>query len=114
MASGIKAIGVQIALEKITAALAGHQSVTVEALIKEQRSFGLWSPRRCDVYVVGFQVGHLDQRLELVSMLWRNGISADLMYESAVESTDESHVSMCAREGILWVLFLLGGWCVRD
>ena len=98
-------MGLQIAVEKITIALASYQSSSVKALVKEERSFGYWSPRRCDVYVVSYHRGHLQDRLEVVSYLWEHNISADLMYESGLPDADsENHLDMCAREGILCVL----------
>ncbi|KAG1785003.1 uncharacterized protein HD556DRAFT_1460944 [Suillus plorans] len=42
----ISAFAVRIALEKIAMALRAFQSTSVKALVKEQRSFGFWSPRR--------------------------------------------------------------------
>lgn len=98
----ICAVGVQIALDKITFTLAAFQSASVKTLLKEERSFGYWSPRRCDVYVVSYQPGHLADRLEVASMLWRSNISADVMYEaSLLESEHENHLDVCSREGIL-------------
>lgn len=97
-------VGVQIAIEKITAALASFQSSSVKTLVKEQRSFGFWSPRRCDVYVVSYHPGYLQDRLEVVSYLWQHNISADIMYESGLPDTEhENHVDICSREGILCV-----------
>jgi eukaryotic translation initiation factor 2-alpha kinase 4 len=96
------AYGLQIAVEKILASLASFQGSSVKSLVKEARSFGYWSPRRCDVYVVSYQPGHLQERLEVVSWLWSHNISADLMYESGLQEVDqESYVDMCVREGIL-------------
>ena len=96
------AVGVQIAVDKITLALASFQSSSVKALVKEQRSFGFWSPRRCDVYVVSYHQGYLQDRLEVVGYLWRHNISADLIYESGLpDAENESHLDICAREGIL-------------
>ena len=110
----ICALGIQIAVEKITAALASYQSVSIKTLVKEERSFGFWSPRRCDVYVVSYHAGYLQDRLEVVSFLWQHNISADLMYESGLPDGDhENHLETCAREGILWVFFFfsfLGVW----
>jgi eukaryotic translation initiation factor 2-alpha kinase 4 len=95
-------MGAQIALDKITAVLAAYQGTSVKNLIKEQRSFGYWSPRRCDVYVVSYQAGYLHDRLEVAAMLWHHGISADIMYESGLHDTDqENHLDVCIREGIL-------------
>ncbi|KAF5376991.1 hypothetical protein D9615_007308 [Tricholomella constricta] len=100
------AMGLQIAVEKITVALASYQSSSVKALVKEERSFGYWSPRRCDVYVVSYHPGHLQERLEVVSYLWQHNISADLMYESGLPDSDhENHVDMCVREGILFTVY---------
>lgn len=100
------AMGIQIAVDKITVALAAYQSSSVKALVKEERSFGYWSPRRCDVYVVSYQPGHLQDRMEVVSYLWQNGISADLMYESGLPDADnENYIDICVREGILFTVY---------
>lgn len=96
-------------MEKVTVALASFQSSSVKALVKEERSFGFWSPRRCDVYVVSYHPGYLQDRLEIVGYLWQHNISADIMYESGLseaglsEVDHENHIDLCAREGILWV-----------
>ena len=100
------ALGIQIAVEKIAAALAAFQSASIKTLVKEERSFGFWSPRRCDVYVVSYNPGYLQDRLEVVAYLWKNGISADLMYESGLpDGEHENHLDICAREGMLWVVY---------
>jgi translation initiation factor 2-alpha kinase 4 len=100
--ASVCAVGVQIELDKITSALAAYQSTSVKTLIKEQRSFGFWSPRRCDVYIVSYQPGYLHDRLEVAAMLWQHGISADIMYESGLPDVEqESHLDTCIREGIL-------------
>ena len=100
--SEICAMGLQIAVEKITMALASFQGASVKTLVKEGRSFGFWSPRRCDVYVVSYHPGYLQDRLEVVAYLWQHNISADIMYESGLPEADhESHVDLCEREGIL-------------
>jgi eukaryotic translation initiation factor 2-alpha kinase 4 len=96
------AVGIQFAVDKITAALAVFQSSSVKTLVKEQRSFGFWSPRRCDVYVVSYHPGYLQDRLETAAYLWHHNISADIMYESGLPDVDhENYVDICAREGIL-------------
>ena len=98
------AFAVQISLEKISMALASFQSVSQKTILKERKSYGYWSPRRCDVYVVSQQEGYLIDRLELTSMLWKNGISADLMYEFGLKDAEhENVVDQCSREGILYV-----------
>jgi len=101
----VRAVGVQIAVDKITAALTAYQRTSVKDLVKERRSFGFWSPRRCDVYVVSYQKGQLLERLEVVAMLWHHDISADVMYESALDATDDNPVTSAAREGILFLVF---------
>ncbi|KAG8220630.1 kinase-like domain-containing protein [Butyriboletus roseoflavus] len=102
----ICAFAVQIAFDKITVTLAAFQSTAVKALVKEQRSFGFWSPRRCDVYIMSYQPGYLQDRLEVAALLWQNNISADIMYDATLaEAENESHVDLCAREGILFALY---------
>jgi translation initiation factor 2-alpha kinase 4 len=95
----------QIAVEKITIALAAYQREAVKTLVKEQRSFGFWSPRRCDVYILSYQPGYLQDRIEIAAYLWQHNISADIMYESALSNADhdnhEDLVELCEREGIL-------------
>ncbi|TDL16229.1 Serine/threonine-protein kinase [Rickenella mellea] len=105
-ADNVCAMGMQIALERITASLAAFQSVSVTNLVKEQRSFGYWSARRCDVYIVSFQPGHLHERLEVAALLWQHNISADVMYETGVADADlESVAELCGREGILFTVY---------
>ena len=90
-------------IEPLVTALAESLSLSVPRLLKEQKSFGYWSPSRCDVYVVSFQKGLMAERVELTATLWSNGIRADVMYESAIETTSDpmAYVSTCAQEGIL-------------
>jgi hypothetical protein len=102
--NNVCAVGLQISLEKILIALAAYQAVSVKNLLKEQRSFGFWSPRRCDVYIVSYQPGCLSERLEVAALLWRHDISADVMYESSLpDGEHENHFELCHREGILCV-----------
>ncbi|OSC98901.1 Serine/threonine-protein kinase [Trametes coccinea BRFM310] len=100
------AVAVQIHLDRITAALAAYQSASLRTLLKEQKSFGYWSPRRCDVYVVSYQPGYLTERLEIAAMLWKHNISADVMYEASLRGMVESenYVEQCSREGILFIV----------
>jgi len=46
--SSLRATGVQIAVDKITYALAAHQRNSIKTLLKEKRSYGLWSPSMCN------------------------------------------------------------------
>lgn len=103
---GLAAVAVQVSLEKITVALASFQSVSQKTLLKERKSYGYWSPRRCDVYVVSHQSGHLADRLEVTSLLWKNNISADMMYEFGLQTVEhENVVDQCSREGILFIVY---------
>ncbi|KAG7440064.1 Serine/threonine-protein kinase [Guyanagaster necrorhizus] len=103
-AESIYAVGLQIAIDKITAAVASFQSSSAKSLLKEAKSFGYWSPRRCDVYVISYHPGYLQDRLGLASYLWRHNISADIMYESAITNVETSVTDTCKREGILFTV----------
>ena len=96
----LRAVALQISLEKISQLLAKFQSENVESLVIQQKSFGYWSPKRCDVYVISHQRGHLKERLELIERLWTHGIKADLMYDSVLEDGIEGIQERCIREGI--------------
>ena len=105
-ADRVCAVGLQLSVDRITASLAAFQT-SLTSILKGQRSFGFWTARRCDVYVVSLKAGFLQERLEVASLLWKHGISADVMYERdsegmmAAESDMESLAEMCAKEGIL-------------
>ncbi|KAF8920390.1 hypothetical protein CPB85DRAFT_1429191 [Mucidula mucida] len=101
----VYALGLQISIDKITAAVAVYQSSLMSSL-KELRSFGYWSPRRCDVYVICYHPGYLQERLELAAYLWRHNISTDVMYESAITNVLDhtTLVELCKREGILFTV----------
>jgi translation initiation factor 2-alpha kinase 4 len=40
-------------------------------------------------------------RLEIAALLWQNNISADIMYEAAVDEPEEVTIAKCQNEGIL-------------
>lgn len=65
-------------------------------------NYRLWSPKRCDAYVISHTTGQLESRLELASLLWSHGISADVMYESSLEDGVEFIYDLCVKEGILY------------
>ncbi|THH07416.1 hypothetical protein EW145_g3398 [Phellinidium pouzarii] len=97
------AVGLQIALERITSAIAAFQT---NFLSTNHRSYDYWSARRCDVYVISFQSGYLPVRLEVASLLWKHGIRADLMYETGITDTNmEGLADLCYNEGILFTLY---------
>jgi translation initiation factor 2-alpha kinase 4 len=64
-----------------------------------ERSFGFWSPSRCDVYVASFGPHQLNLRLDVCGELWRAGISADLQYDD--DRTLEDVVLDCQAQNIL-------------
>jgi len=97
------AYAMQIDVEVIKEAVAKFQHDSLKALTRDERSYGIWSPRRCDVYVVPQQDGcTLEERMEVVSYLWENNISADVMYETSLQATE--YVQVCKNEGILYVI----------
>ncbi|KAI0746241.1 Serine/threonine-protein kinase [Daedaleopsis nitida] len=101
------AFALQIYMEKITSTLAPYQNQYLESQehLKEQKSFGYWCPRRCDVYVVSYQPGFLIERLEISAMLWKHNISADVMYESAFKDPEtEDYLHLCRTEGVLFIV----------
>jgi translation initiation factor 2-alpha kinase 4 len=82
----------QIAIEKIMVALAAYQIALVRTLVNQGRSFGFWSPRSCDVYIVSFHPRYLQHCLEVLS--WQHNISADMVYESSVPAAEDERRHM--------------------
>ena len=84
-----RAVGATIAVAKLAEAIAAEQERFVRQLrIHDQSrhqtridSYGPFARRRCEVYVTSFAPGLLEARLELVAMLWRHHIRADLLYD---------------------------------
>ncbi|QRW14941.1 PEK/GCN2 kinase [Ceratobasidium sp. AG-Ba] len=102
----IRATAAQISVDRIASELADYLSGSVKSLVKEERSFGYWSPSRCDVYVASFQQGLLHERVELTKELWASHIRTDLMYEEATQHSGEEHIRTCKREGILFLVYI--------
>lgn len=100
-------VGVQMAVGKLTLGLSKYQEVQVPKLLsrtEEERSFGLYTPRRCDVYVASVP-GLLETRMEICRELWAHNIAADLQYEHATYDTPEAAAATCRAEGILLLVF---------
>ncbi|TKY88600.1 hypothetical protein EX895_002589 [Sporisorium graminicola] len=100
-------VGVQMAVGKLTLGLSKYQEVQVPKLLsraEEERSFGLYTPRRCDVYVASTP-GLLETRMEICRELWAHNIAADLQYEHATYNTPEAAAATCRAEGILLLVF---------
>ncbi|KAH7340654.1 kinase-like domain-containing protein [Rhizoctonia solani] len=102
----IRAVAVQISMDRIASALADYLSSSVKSMVKEERSFGYWSPSRCDVYIASFQLGLLHERVELLRDLWSHRIRTDMMYEEATQQSGDEHVRMCKREGTLFLVYV--------
>ncbi|EJD34852.1 kinase-like protein [Auricularia subglabra TFB-10046 SS5] len=104
----VRAVGLQISVNAISAALDHYQRAERQKLQRSRTSFGYWSPRRTDVYVISREAGQLEERLEVVSMLWAHNISADVMYDSALDSADpdQEPIAVARREGILFCVIL--------
>lgn len=51
--------------------------------------------------MVSFNPGYFNDRLEVAGLLWKNGISADVMYESGLTG-NEDQMALCDDEGVLY------------
>ncbi|PWY99241.1 Serine/threonine-protein kinase [Testicularia cyperi] len=105
--SSLHGVGVQLAVGKLTLGLSKHQEVQIPKLLsraEDERSFGLFTPRRCDVYVASTP-GLLKTRMEICRELWAHNIAADLQYEHATYDTPEAAAATCRAEGILLLVF---------
>ncbi|KAI7870432.1 kinase-like domain-containing protein [Spinellus fusiger] len=106
----LRAVGVNIAVQKLIRHLDMHQSEQVKYLVKSKnekmRSFGVWAPKQCDIYVASFGKGLLQERLEIVRDLWHHGLKADFQYDHGEDITPELLVSYCKKASINWVVIV--------
>ncbi|RIB06418.1 kinase-like domain-containing protein [Gigaspora rosea] len=104
----IFAVGVNIAVQKIVIALENYQIAISKMIqkkkLEEERSFGFWAPKKCDVYVASFGKIMLQERLDLVRELWAHNIKADFMYEEPTDLTPEILAVSCRDKGINWIV----------
>ncbi|KAF8983829.1 hypothetical protein BGZ46_009397 [Entomortierella lignicola] len=121
----IFAVGVNLAMQKFVTAISQYQSEHFRHFLTnsksnrghggsggsssnhdEEKSFGFWAPKRCDVYVASFGKVLLQERLELVKELWAHGIRADYMLEDGTDLTPETLVTTCKHQSINWIVIL--------
>ncbi|RUS33243.1 hypothetical protein BC938DRAFT_472418 [Jimgerdemannia flammicorona] len=104
------AVGVNIAVQKIIRDISAFQDGHVRHLLyaktDEQRSFGMWAPKKCDVYVASFGKVLLQERLEVVRELWNANIRADLQYDDDNELTPEELALRCRTECVNWIVIV--------
>ncbi|KAK0555682.1 eukaryotic translation initiation factor 2-alpha kinase [Tilletia horrida] len=102
-------VGVQISADVIALSLGQYQKRNLEKMIsrpvEEERSFGLYTPRRADVYVASGE-NMADAKIEIVRMLWAHGISADLAYDDMLNESAEVMASTCRSEGISFLVLM--------
>jgi translation initiation factor 2-alpha kinase 4 len=72
-----------MSVAKLSLAAAEANAATGKASISKKeeslRSYGPYSVRRCDIYVVSFAPNLVELRLSVVRDLWRAGMRADLV-----------------------------------
>ncbi|KAI8080591.1 kinase-like domain-containing protein [Thamnidium elegans] len=106
----LRAVGVNIAVQKLIRHLDIHQSEQVKYLMKAKneklRSFGLWAPKRCDVYVASFGKVLIQERLDIVQELWNHGIRAEFQYNDRDYLTPDELVSLCKKSSINWIVIV--------
>ena len=75
---------------------------------KVQTSLGLFTPKRCDVYIASFGHRMMFERMEIAKQLWDNGISCDVMYDSPsyVNISPDVLMERCRSEGITYLILL--------
>ena len=76
-------VGISFNMTHVSQAIAISQQAFLKAP-REDKSYGRYAARRADVYVVAFNSGLVDSRLDICRELWANGIKADLVRTSYV------------------------------
>ncbi|KAI9264773.1 kinase-like domain-containing protein [Sporodiniella umbellata] len=108
----LRAVGVNIAVQKLVRHLDLHQSEQIKHLMKvkdeKMRSFGAWAPKTCDVYVASFGKVLLQERMDLVNELWSHGIRAQFQYYDDDQDglSPEDLISLCKKACINWIVIV--------
>ncbi|KAI8137092.1 kinase-like domain-containing protein [Fennellomyces sp. T-0311] len=106
----LRAVGVNIAVQKLVRRLDIYQSEQVKYLVKAKneklRGFGVWAPKQFDVYIASFGKVALHERLEIVRDLWNHNIRADFQYDDGNQMTPEELTVRCKKASINWVVLV--------
>ncbi|KAF8940243.1 hypothetical protein EDD21DRAFT_369155 [Dissophora ornata] len=120
----VYAVGVNLAMQKFISAMSQYHSEHFRHFMANNKSnrshgvsvgsnpndeggsFGLWAPKRCDVFVASFGKVLLQERLELVKELWAHGIKADYMIDDGTDLTPETLATTCKHQSINWIVIL--------
>ncbi|OCF45594.1 PEK/GCN2 protein kinase [Kwoniella heveanensis CBS 569] len=99
-------VGMTIAVDQLAKIVSKYESSLSQRLMEKtnelERSFGYWSPARCDVYVAAFPQVDLSVRLSVIGELWRAGIKADLQYDD--DRTIDEVAQECQDQNILYLV----------
>ncbi|WVF67821.1 hypothetical protein IAT40_002582 [Kwoniella sp. CBS 6097] len=99
-------VGMTIAVDQLAKIVSKSESSSSQRLMErpneEERSFGYWSPARCDVYVAAFPQVDISVRLSVIGELWRAGIKADLQYDD--ERSIDEVAQECQDQNILYLV----------
>ncbi|KAK8850742.1 hypothetical protein IAR55_004662 [Kwoniella newhampshirensis] len=99
-------VGMSIAVDQLARIVSKYESSLSRRLMEkpneDERSFGYWSPARCDVYVAAFPQVDLSVRLSVIGELWRAGIRADLQYDD--DRSLEEVTQECQDQNILYLV----------
>ncbi|RXK39365.1 PEK/GCN2 protein kinase [Tremella mesenterica] len=99
-------VGMSIDVDQLAIMVRRYESTLSTKLMtkdnEDERSFGFWSPSRCDVYVAATAQVDLTQRLSVVGELWRAGIRADLQYDD--ERSVEEVLTECVDQNTLFLV----------
>nr|XP_019050908.1 PEK/GCN2 protein kinase [Kwoniella bestiolae CBS 10118]OCF29838.1 PEK/GCN2 protein kinase [Kwoniella bestiolae CBS 10118] len=99
-------VGMTIAVDQLARIVSKYESSLSRRLMEkpneDERSFGYWSPARCDVYVAAFPHVDLSVRLNVIGELWRAGIRADLQYDD--DRSVEDVALECQEQNILYLV----------
>ncbi|KAI8582596.1 hypothetical protein K450DRAFT_226018 [Umbelopsis ramanniana AG] len=107
----LKAVGVNIAIQKLIRHLDIYQTEQIKLLMNvkndKARSFGIWAPKKCDVYVASFGKVLLQERFDVVRELWSHGIRAELQYDDRNDPDyPEELFARCRKSSINWVVLI--------
>ncbi|KAG4084045.1 Serine/threonine-protein kinase [Neocallimastix lanati (nom. inval.)] len=106
----VLAVGTNIALAKIITSVNSENNKKtkyIDVLRKRKDNYfnKIWYPKYCDVFILSYNKGLLDEKIRICNELWEANISADyLLYDNNINI--EEITKICQNDGVKFIIII--------
>ncbi|KAL6618007.1 kinase-like domain-containing protein [Neocallimastix sp. 'constans'] len=106
----ILAVGTNIAITKIITSVKSEKDKNnkhIEILRNRKDNYfnKIWYPKYCDVFILSYNKGLLDEKIRICNELWKANISADyLLYDNNINM--EEITKICKNDGVKFIIIV--------